>query len=350
MQKIIKNRLRKSLDCLGINAIARKIYQNNPRILVYHEINSPDIEVSNTFTSNDFRKHLEHIKIHYNPMTLSDLVKFQKNHGYYPKNALVITFDDGFQSFHDFAWPLLCEFEIPATIFVCPDLVENESWIWPDRFRYIYDNGFNDITDKTKEEHLLELKKMSTAKREEHLLDYGKKSSVLIPKKIPNNSKLMSWNVLKSISESNLIEIGSHTLTHPIMSKEDTEFIRHEIYTSRSILQNKLNKKIESFCYPNGCIGDYTLEQIEIVIQAGYRCAVATHFGYVTKRSNIMALPRVGADYICIHAFKKHIDGFESFIRKMNSTHCDLCLQKNFEYRITKEFCKKNNCSNTFTY
>ncbi|MDP2645972.1 MAG: polysaccharide deacetylase family protein, partial [Desulfobacterales bacterium] len=163
-------------------------------------------------------------------MKIRDLITSKKCHGVFPKNAVAITFDDGFKSFYDLAWPLLRAYDIPASIFVVPDLVEKNLWLWPDRFSHLYHKGFKTFDNKGELHLLEELKKKSTDEREEYLAKISKASALSTSQELPETYKLMSWDMLRELAGSNLIEIGSHTLTHPILANENSAISWNEIH------------------------------------------------------------------------------------------------------------------------
>ncbi len=340
----IKDIARKAIHLTGINFLARQIYKNYPRIIMFHKIYPSTEKKFGNMTTDDFQKYLEYIKRYFVPITMKDLVNLKTEKGVYPQNSVVITFDDGFQSFYNFAWPLLKSLNIPATVFVVPDLIEHKSWIWPDQISYIYDHSAQSFPGKNKNQVIAELKKLSNEDRQKFIDDILKISNISLPKEIPIEFQLMSWDTLKILSNSKLVEIGSHTLTHPILSTENNTISWNEIYNSRCILETKLGCPIQSFCYPNGQVGDYSLEQINMVRRAGYSCAVASHFGYVSLHSNIMALPRIGGDHPDVYSFYKYIDGIEHALRERCHKDCELCLQHNFDLRINKEYCIQKHC------
>lgn len=77
--------------------------------------------------------------------------------------------------------------------------------------------------------------------------------------------------------------IGSHTISHALLTRIPIEDARNEIILSRQMLQEKFDQPIDSFCYPRG----YSNPQIQqIVIEAGYDNARSTLVGYVHKSEN----------------------------------------------------------------
>jgi peptidoglycan/xylan/chitin deacetylase (PgdA/CDA1 family) len=301
---VIKDTSRRCIHFSGINRLARGITSSYPRIVTFHNIYSRGDKISLGITTDSFRSMLEYIKKHYSAMKVHELINLKKRNGIYPKKAVAITFDDGFKSFYYLAWPLLRALNIPSTIFVLPDLIEKDPRMFWDRFSF----------------------------------------GTSMPNEIPKTYELMSWDMLKELSNSELIEIGSHTLTHAILANEDSQRSWNEISMSHYIIEAKLKVSVQSFSYPNGKPGDYRLDQMEMVREADYCCGVATHFGYVTPRSNIMALPRIGGEHNDIYSFYKYLDGVEHFLRRISGVHCELCLEKDFEHRI--EHCKKRPCFN----
>ncbi|MCB9833402.1 MAG: polysaccharide deacetylase family protein [Planctomycetes bacterium] len=71
-------------------------------------------------------------------------------------------------------------------------------------------------------------------------------------------------------------ELGSHSISHPILPSLDEDGLRHEIGDSRQRLEELLDHEVRSFCYPNG---DNDQRCQEAVARAGYDCAVSMACG-----------------------------------------------------------------------
>jgi peptidoglycan/xylan/chitin deacetylase (PgdA/CDA1 family) len=90
------------------------------------------------------------------------------------------------------------------------------------------------------------------------------------------------------------IEIGAHTITHPILCRIDPAAARREIGASREILQGITGASIPLFAYPNGRpYDDYDGTHVEIVRSCGFAAAVSTAWGAATRRSDRYQLPRL---------------------------------------------------------
>lgn len=110
--------------------------------------------------------------------------------------------------------------------------------------------------------------------------------SFIITNDIGQN-EYMNNNEIKEISNYG-IEIGSHTLSHPDLSKLSSAKAEIEIAQSKKNLEELISKNIISFCYPSG---KYTPETENIVKTAGYKFATTTNSG-ITTFDNFFALNR----------------------------------------------------------
>jgi peptidoglycan/xylan/chitin deacetylase (PgdA/CDA1 family) len=100
----------------------------------------------------------------------------------------------------------------------------------------------------------------------------------------------MSWHELASL-DPNLITVGSHSMSHPILSKTDPERVAFEIVESRRVLERRLGRPIKYFCYPDGAYDDSVVK----LVRQEYFAAVTTEAGFVSASDNIHLLPRIGA-------------------------------------------------------
>ena len=97
---------------------------------------------------------------------------------------------------------------------------------------------------------------------------------------------------LRDLSDEKLIDIGGHTVNHPILSKIPFEDQIYEIQEGRNELQRIIDKPISLFAYPYGYQRSYTDETIRILEENNFKCAVTTTEGAVLLNSNMFQLPR----------------------------------------------------------
>ncbi len=102
------------------------------------------------------------------------------------------------------------------------------------------------------------------------------------PKFANKDRESLSEDQMQKIAKD--FEIGSHTLTHPLLTRIPIEEAETEINESRKLLRQKFNQEINSFCYPRG----YSNPAIqELVVNAGYLSARSTLVGYIHESENL---------------------------------------------------------------
>ena len=118
------------------------------------------------------------------------------------------------------------------------------------------------------------------------------------------------------------IEIGAHTLNHPRLPLLDDESLRQEVSLCRARIEQKIEQKVESFCYPNGVAGDYDQRVAACVRDAGFSSAVVAH--YDGRPGHPFALRRHGAGSSWFE-FQKVVYGVNQLFRRIKpETHGEL--------------------------
>lgn len=215
------------------------------RVLTYHNIGiAPKHARLKTLyvKPNQLRRHIEWIKrLGYSFLKSDDLLKTTKSKG------ILLTFDDAYLDFWEEAIEIISSNNITAIVFVPAGLVGTyNQW------------------------------------------DY---------EKLKVKKPLMDWWHLRELVNMG-IEIGSHTLTHPYLSKISPSKAKEEIVISKKLLEDKLNTEVTTFCYP---YGDYNEKIRDMVIEAGYKMAFTTRHGTVEENPNLFEIKRItifGNDFL----------------------------------------------------
>lgn len=156
-----------------------------------------------------------------------------------PKRPLVITFDDGYENFYRNALSLLHQFGMISTVFlVANQLGGTNAW----------DVALGDVEER-----------------------------------------LMSIVQIKDAAAKGT-DFGSHTMDHAHLATCTAAEARHQIFGSKRKLEANLNLPINTFCYP---YGEMTEAVVNLVEEAGYRCACTTGKGIDTSEASRYRLPRV---------------------------------------------------------
>jgi peptidoglycan/xylan/chitin deacetylase (PgdA/CDA1 family) len=293
-------------------SLARQLTAQPARIVMYHHFSADTPARADRTSARMFRQQLLHLRRHFRPVRLSELAA-QLAAGEAPAaGSVAITVDDGHADFLRVAVPILRELGIPATLFVLSELSNSGGWLWVDKWEYLrahappHDGGAS----------LVELRRMAPTDRDRCLDELARDCGVALPERPPGAYELVDWEQLKAMLRSGLVDVGSHTRTHRILSDADDAEAWSEIDGSRRALEQRLGVEISSFCFPNGQRADYRAEQLEMVARAGYACGVASHFGYVTRASHRFALPRVGRVFGDMTRFRQELDGPEYLWRR----------------------------------
>lgn len=270
--------------------VAKFLSRHHPKIFMYHRINSREGDLG--LSVNQFRQQVHIIKNEFEPMTLSDLLLAEEQ-GEIPANAVVVTFDDGYADFADIAFPILRDADVPATLFVTTGFVNRDIWLWPDQIRYaikrtkikqlqlsnsdeVFDVGLapNECWNRISDYCL----SIPTDKKLFLIEELFRKLQVLFPESIPDEYRPLSWKKIKEMVKEGL-DIGSHSITHPVLTNLDDDQLLHEIHNSKLKIENEVNKQIKVFCYPNGAESDFDDRVKTFVRNSGYRYAVCAFAG-----------------------------------------------------------------------
>jgi peptidoglycan/xylan/chitin deacetylase (PgdA/CDA1 family) len=104
--------------------------------------------------------------------------------------------------------------------------------------------------------------------------------------------RCLTKDELRELAAGELVEIGAHTMTHPVLADLAPDQQQHEIGGSKRRLEALTGKKISSFAYPYGKKSHYTRHTVMTVRANGFACACSNFGGLVTRSSNRFTLPR----------------------------------------------------------
>ena len=107
------------------------------------------------------------------------------------------------------------------------------------------------------------------------------------------SQRTLTFNEIKTLGNSGLVEIGAHTASHPVLSSMSIYDQEAEITSGRKALEGVIGQPINVFAYPYGDLGSYTKETAEILKQNSFKGAVTTLNASIDKNSKIFELPRI---------------------------------------------------------
>jgi peptidoglycan/xylan/chitin deacetylase (PgdA/CDA1 family) len=292
----------------GYASTWRKLKSQALSIVMYHGVTERHLDVPNwsQLHVDEFGRQIEFLARHYRLLTLGDAIEALREGRPLPPRSACITFDDGFRNVATTAFPILQKYNAPATVFLITGLVGTNRAPWPEQlYQEIVDTRLKRIMFEGTEFSLdgpgqrensyvsivERLKKKPLADRQRCLAEL---TDALGATEIAQDASvsLMDWDEIEKLAGSGLMTFGSHSHTHPILSRCPVEVQRMELETSRNVLRER-GLSADLFAYPNGTAADFTDDTKRILIDLGYRCGVATTVGLNEADADLYALKRV---------------------------------------------------------
>jgi hypothetical protein len=221
-----------------------------------------------------------------------------------------ITFDDGYRDNYEKGFPILKKYNAPATIYLSYGYMEGTEVFWYEKLTSgllssqlqsinLEDLGSEKFCLNSQEDRDLAIYKLNrwlktfTEKKRTQLLETILKR-LQVDESSLDISPMLTWEMVKEMKE-NGINFGSHTISHPILSREDRVSIEMEVVESRRLLEEKTGDEFSGFAYPNGTKADYNDAVLEFV-RATYQYACSTTPGINYKGQDPYQLKRINID------------------------------------------------------
>lgn len=310
-----------TLSRSGITTILRQFKRNDFCVLMLHGVTDLDAKdqpgIENTEGISIHVRDLEAIfKLlagRYPVPSLDEVVTAMENQTPLPQNSVVLTFDDGYASDYELAFPLLKKYNLHGTIFASTDFVHNGASMWWDRMEFAIghseaerlsiiiggDHIDRELGDReSRRELFLDLLPIIKKQPQERIYEEIGRIEEAVDCRLaeaenpPKIYRPMNWDQAREMIDSGLVTIGGHTHTHRIMGRCKLETARWELETSRQLLKENLGLENPLFSYTNGEVGDFTPETNAILKELGYRCALLTVNGFNRLDSDPFLLRR----------------------------------------------------------
>jgi peptidoglycan/xylan/chitin deacetylase (PgdA/CDA1 family) len=273
-----------------------------------------------------FAEHVEYVRQTCQPMRLLDMVDAVQQNSL-PARAVVITFDDGYAETLCQAYALLTSAQIPATVFVIAGDIDCPAQSWEDWLGQM-------LFRSTSLPHCLQLSVQGKEyewpiegveqRRRVHATLYRLLQQLGITERLDVVNELATWaglygnahpsyramtsTELIQLTQDGLVELGAHTVTHPILSTLPADAQQAEIAGSRERLEAIIQKPVLAFAYPYGQSKDFTDETVEIVKTAGFHVACTAISGAVEHGDDLFQLRRHYVGNWTPETFKRNLE------------------------------------------
>lgn len=270
--------------------------------MIFHRVlPAPDPIFPDDIHVERFNKICGWLKSSFNVLPLDQAVAKLKA-GVLPARAACITFDDGYADNHDVALPILQCHGLPATFFIATGFLDggrmwNDTVIESVRRTSVglldagnagcYAVGTSVEKAAAVGAIIRKIKYWPMVQRLAAAQDIAKAALVN-----PPNNLMMTSGQVKAMRHAGM-QIGAHTLSHPILAYLNHEQARNEIKGSKDFLEQLLGERITLFAYPNGKPGeDYEASSVEVVQSLGFDAAVSTQWGASRTGDDLFQIKR----------------------------------------------------------
>lgn len=273
-------------------------------ILILHRVHErPDPLFPDEPDAARFDDMMGWVKSWFNVLPLDQAAR-QLASGTLPPRSAAITFDDGYADNYTQALPILRRHGLCATFFIATAYLDG-GCMWNDRIinalrrcqlrqidlRHL---GLGCYTLDSAAAKRLAIdallsgtKYLSSDERLEQVEHIAKATAV-----DEACQPMMTSAQTRALHRAGM-QIGAHTVSHPILAGLDIDSARNEIARSKIALEQLIGEEISAFAYPNGKPGvDYRPEHADLVRQAGFTCAVSTAWGAARTGDDLFQLPR----------------------------------------------------------
>jgi peptidoglycan/xylan/chitin deacetylase (PgdA/CDA1 family) len=280
---------------------------NRLLILIYHRVPlQPDPMFPLETCAERFDWQMRMLRRHCSPISLGEGVR-RLRAGSLPSRAVAVTFDDGYSDNATVALPILRRHQVPATFFIATGFIDGGR-MWNDTVIEAVRRSSGSALDlrslglgveplgEAAARGALAQKILRTVK---HLHPSERRARIeslraQVGASLPDDLMMTSIQV-RGLTEAGM-EVGGHTINHPILRTLSEEEATAEIRGNRLRLEQISGMPVTAFAYPNGRPGDdYTNRDRDLVESLGFDHAVSTTLGAATSGSDLFQLPRFGA-------------------------------------------------------
>jgi peptidoglycan/xylan/chitin deacetylase (PgdA/CDA1 family) len=292
---------------------SHRVVQSSVTVLAYHRVEAPGAaDLAPTLieaSPKQFEAQMRFVAARFNVISAWDLVRALQEDYTLPKRALLITFDDGYNSFRDNTLPVLNRLGLPVTLFVSSNFAGTPGALfwWDELYRALRRTphtqlevpGFGHVSLETPAEreaafeHLVPLVERQQEQAAAKLIE----SVVSMCGVEPNTAEyLLNWEDLRALAADG-VAIGAHSRSHIILSQASRERLWSEVDGSWADVKAHIDRPLPLFCYPNGKPHALSPMVVDAVARAGLVGAFTMIGGVnTTGQTNPYLLHRMGLE------------------------------------------------------
>lgn len=289
-------------------------------VLCYHRVGIGGIPLFSELPPGVFEAQMRYVRERYRILSLDELCHEMEKPSR-KEDAVAVTFDDGYRDLYPHALPVLRKYRIPATIYLPVDSIETGQVPWYDRIflalRVFPKDNFEIALDRPRSFRLGFFQSRLNAAAEiigylRTLPDERRREfcdALEAQVKLPQDElkdRMLTWDQIRSMGHGG-ITFGSHTMTHPAISRLTKTQLDRELGDSKKVLEERIRKPAVHFAFPFGKPADNGTAALPLLAQHGYRTATTTVEGANEPGDSVYELRRtqiVNERSLSMFAFK----------------------------------------------
>lgn len=303
-----------------VKSILKYLSKDHYLMLMYHRVVPykkaiPGLQAGMYVEPETFDMHLHYLNKFFFVIPFSELHSITKDKSLIKRNKplCIITFDDGWYDFYRYAFPILKERRVAATVFLPTKYIGTEEQFWTDRFANLILQKRHNNKDIKYNQNIKNKDVVETIDHLEGPIDSIIERAISLLKKYSDEDisiildilanhwdvdsnlserSFLKWGEVGEMKESGIINFGSHTNSHKMLTYLHDHEIMEELIQSKNklISQKVVDTAFIPFSYPNG---NYDERVIPMVREAGYHAAATTDIGWNNRNTPLFRLNRV---------------------------------------------------------
>lgn len=296
----------------GVPRLLQRIFvRDGISILMYHSVTKEPLSVPDWcfVQERSFQEQMVYLKNHCRVIPLKDVPSLTRENNGRPKVA--ITFDDGFQSNYDIAWPILKKLGLPATIFLATDFIGSDNTVWFCRINEAlsktsltnleWDGMTYDLSTQRcrGQAHAAIQERLKTHEHSQLLAKTRQLIQILgdrpeRPIRPGSPYRMLGATEVREMAASGLVDFGAHTCSHAILSGLSKSEREREITESLAVVERLTGVPCTLFAFPNGRASDFGSCDVEVLEGNKITVAVTTVDGPNDRAISALEMRRYG--------------------------------------------------------
>lgn len=272
-----------------VAGITRNVVRPPLRVLGYHHVIDPD----------GFFQQMEHLAAVYRPVTATQVIRWLEGERL-PQDAVWVTFDDGDPTIVEEGLPVLRSLGIPATMFVCPGVVDTVQPYWWQVAEILDPDQIPMLKTIADDERRRRVQEMIERLREEESADI-------------ECVQLTEADIKKWVEAGN--DVGNHTWDHPLLDRCSPAEQERQIVSAHEWMMDVVRPERLLFAYPNG---NSSADARAVLDRLGYDVALLFDHKNVSGREREMSRLRTNADGD-LARFRSIVSGIHPLVHQLRS-------------------------------